>query len=52
MNIGEQVNIFMNGKEISKITSYKFLVALITNNGYTKGGIKKRISLGKEQWQN
>jgi hypothetical protein len=51
MNTGEQVYIFRDGKEISTITGYKFLSALITNDGYTKE-IKKRISLGKEQLQN
>jgi len=52
MNTGEQVNIFTDGKETSTITGYKFLWALITNDGYIKEGIKNRISLGKEQWQN
>jgi len=52
MNTGEQVNIFKDGKEISTITGYKFLRVLITNDGYTKDEIKKRISLHKEQWQN
>jgi hypothetical protein len=49
MNTGEQVNIFTDDKEISIITGYKFLGALITNDGYTKDEIKKRIGLGKEQ---
>jgi hypothetical protein len=47
MNTEEQVNILAHGKEISTITSCKFLVALITNDGYTKDEIKRRISLGK-----
>jgi predicted Mrr-cat superfamily restriction endonuclease len=52
MNTGEQVNIFIDGKEISTITGYKFLRALITNYGYTKDEIKKIIRLCKQQWQN
>jgi hypothetical protein len=47
MSIGEQVNIFVYGKEISTITHYKFLAALIINDGYIKDEIKRRISLGK-----
>jgi hypothetical protein len=43
----EQVNILADGKEISTITSYKFLWALITNDGYTKYDIRRRLSLGK-----
>jgi hypothetical protein len=52
MNIGEKVNISTDGKEISTITGYKFLRALITNDGYTKDEIKKRISLlyGSKCW--
>jgi hypothetical protein len=47
MSIGEQGNILVDGEEIRTVTSYKFLGALITNNGYIHDEIKKRITLGK-----
>jgi hypothetical protein len=48
MRNGEQVSILVDGKEISTVTSYKFLGAHITNDGYTKDKIKRTIiSLGK-----
>jgi hypothetical protein len=43
MRTGEQVN----SEEISTVTSYTFLGALIANYGYTKDEIKRRITLGK-----
>jgi hypothetical protein len=51
VSTGEQVDIFVGGKEISTVTSRKFLGALVTN-GYTKGEIKRRISLGKAAMAN
>jgi len=47
MNNGEKVNISTDGKEISTITGYKSLGALITNDGYTKDEIKKRRVMAK-----
>jgi hypothetical protein len=47
MSTGEQANILVEGKEIRTVTSYKFLGALITNDGYIHDEIKRRISLGK-----
>ena len=47
MSIGEQGNILVGGKEIRTVTSYKFLGALITSDGYIHDEIKRRITLGK-----
>jgi hypothetical protein len=47
MSTGEQGNILVDGEEIRTVTSYKFLGALITNDGYIHDEIKRRISLGK-----
>jgi hypothetical protein len=47
MSIGEQGNILVDGEEIRTVTSYKFLGALITNDGYSNDEIKRRINLGK-----
>jgi hypothetical protein len=47
MSIGEQGNILVDGEEIRTVKSYKFLVALITNDGYIHDEIKRRITLGK-----
>jgi hypothetical protein len=43
----EKLSIFSDGKDISTVTNYKFLVALITNDSYTNEATKKRISLSK-----
>ena len=37
----------VDGEEIRTVTSYKFLGALITNDGYIHDEIKRRITLGK-----
>jgi hypothetical protein len=42
----DQARISIDGKEISTLTSYKFLASLITSDGYNREGIKRRISLG------
>ena len=42
MSTREKVNIFIDGKEISTTTGYKFLRALVTNDGYTKDEIKNK----------
>jgi hypothetical protein len=47
MSTGEQANILADGEEIRIVTSYKFLGALITNNGYIHDVIKRRISFGQ-----
>jgi hypothetical protein len=49
MSIGDQGNILVDGEEIRTVTSYKFLGALITNDGYTRihDDMKRRIMLGK-----
>jgi hypothetical protein len=47
MSIGEQGNILVDGEEIRTVSSYKFLGALITNDGYIHDEIKRRITLGK-----
>jgi hypothetical protein len=46
MSIREQGNISVEGEEIRTVTSYKFLGALITNDGHIHDEIK-RITLGK-----
>jgi hypothetical protein len=37
----------VGSKEIRTVTSYKFLGALITSDGYIHDEIKRRITLGK-----
>jgi hypothetical protein len=44
---GEQASVLVDGEEIRTVTSYKFLGALITNDGYIHDEIKRRISFGK-----
>jgi hypothetical protein len=47
MSTGEQENIFVHSEKISTITGYEFSGALITNDGYTRDEIERRIALGK-----
>jgi ribosomal protein L10 len=47
MSTGEQVEISVNGEELSTVTSNNFLEAVITNYSYTKNEINRIISLGK-----
>jgi hypothetical protein len=47
MSTGEQGNILVDSEEIRTVTSYKFLGALITNDGYIHDKIRRRITLGK-----
>jgi hypothetical protein len=47
MSTAEQGNISVDGEEIKTVTSYQFVRALITNDGYIHEEIKRRISLGK-----
>jgi hypothetical protein len=41
MSTGQQGNILVDGEEIRTVTSYKFLGALITNDGYIHDEIKR-----------
>ncbi|GFG34120.1 hypothetical protein Cfor_05576 [Coptotermes formosanus] len=47
LSTGEQVNLLVDGQEISAVTSYKILGVLITNTGYSKHKIKRKIRLGR-----
>jgi threonine dehydratase len=47
LSTGEQANVLVDGEKIRTVTSYKFLGALITNDGCIHDEIKKIISLGK-----
>ena len=43
----EKVSIISDGENSSKVTNYKILVVLITNDSYTSEETEKRISLTK-----
>jgi hypothetical protein len=47
MSTGKQTHRPVDSKEISTVTSYKFLGDLITSDGYNRQKIKRRISLSK-----
>jgi hypothetical protein len=47
MSTGGQGSIIVDGEEIRTVTSYKFVGALIINDGYIHDEIKRTITLGK-----
>ena len=48
----EKVSIISDGENSSKVTNYKILMVLITNDSHTSEETKKRINLSKAAMAN
>jgi len=47
-NVGEEINIMINGSRIEQVKSFKYLGSTMTEDGRCKTEIKVRIALARE----